>query len=194
MTRHHGEELQGHRAGFVSRVIADAIDGVVLLGIGCALLLFFGVIAFLVRPGSFTIPAIPTWVEVPVTAGVILGYLGYGWSGPGRTVGKEFTGLRVVDTTGHLLTVRRALVRVALYLVFPAGLLWSMISRRSASVQDLVVRSAVVYDWARRRPEERGSGANGRVPATTVVAELGAPAGVAERRLSAESPPVRPHS
>jgi uncharacterized RDD family membrane protein YckC len=32
--------------------------------------------------------------------------------------------------------------------LFPAGLLWVLASRRNASVQDLIVGTAVVYDWA----------------------------------------------
>lgn len=31
--------------------------------------------------------------------------------------------------------------------LFPAGLLWVLASRRNDSVQDLVVRTAVIYDW-----------------------------------------------
>jgi hypothetical protein len=31
---------------------------------------------------------------------------------------------------------------------FPIGLLWVLVSRKNASVQDLIVRSAVVYYWS----------------------------------------------
>ena|SRR5437899_2232804 len=149
MPRQAGQGLQGHRAGFVSRMVADVVDGIVLVAIGFATLLSVALIVFLIRPRSFAIPDVPLSALLPVAAVLVLGYFGYGWSGPGRTVGKELTGLRVVDTSGRLLSVRRALLRAAFYVVFPAGLLWSVLSRRSASVQDLVVRTAVVYDWSR---------------------------------------------
>jgi uncharacterized RDD family membrane protein YckC len=34
--------------------------------------------------------------------------------------------------------------------VFPAGLVWSLFSRKNASLQDLLLRTVVVYDWAYR--------------------------------------------
>jgi uncharacterized RDD family membrane protein YckC len=61
-------------------------------------------------------------------------------------------GLRVLDRSGRRLSVRRALLRAVLYVVFPAGLLWILVSRRNASVQDLVVGSIVIYDWRYRPP------------------------------------------
>jgi hypothetical protein len=35
---------------------------------------------------------------------------------------------------------------VLLYVIFPVGLLWSAVSRERRSLQDVVVRSIVVYD------------------------------------------------
>jgi uncharacterized RDD family membrane protein YckC len=46
------------------------------------------------------------------------------------------------------------LARAVLYVLFPAGLLWVLASRRNASVQDLVVGTAVVYDWAYHPADE----------------------------------------
>ena len=40
-----------------------------------------------------------------------------------------------------------------LCVVFPVGLLWSAVSRERRSLQDLVVRSVVVYDWHRSPAE-----------------------------------------
>ena len=39
-------------------------------------------------------------------------------------------------------------------MLFPAGLLWVLASRRNASLQDLIVRTAVVYDWAYHPADE----------------------------------------
>jgi hypothetical protein len=39
----------------------------------------------------------------------------------------------------------------------PAGLLWILASRRNASVEDLVVGTVVVYDWAYRPADEASS-------------------------------------
>jgi hypothetical protein len=40
----------------------------------------------------------------------------------------------------------RAGLRALLCVIFPVGLFWSAVSRRR-SVQDVVMRSVVVYDW-----------------------------------------------
>jgi hypothetical protein len=39
-------------------------------------------------------------------------------------------------------------VRAALCVVFPIGLYWAVVSATSRSVQDTLLRTAVVYDWA----------------------------------------------
>jgi uncharacterized RDD family membrane protein YckC len=54
----------------------------------------------------------------------------------------------VVDSAGRRLSLPRSLARAVLYVLFPAGLLWVLASRRNASLQDLVLGTAVVYDWA----------------------------------------------
>ena len=37
--------------------------------------------------------------------------------------------------------------------LFPAGLLWVLVSRRNAAVHDLLTRSAVIYDWSYHAPD-----------------------------------------
>jgi uncharacterized RDD family membrane protein YckC len=85
---------------------------------------------------------------------IAIGYLTCGWTWTGRTVGKQVAGLRVVDRSGRRLSAIRALPRAVLCVLFPAGLLWILVSRRNASVQDVVVGSAVIYDWRYRPPPE----------------------------------------
>ncbi len=45
-----------------------------------------------------------------------------------------------------------ALGRGAFYALFPLGLLWAAVDGRNRSVQDLVLRTSVVYDWTHRVP------------------------------------------
>jgi hypothetical protein len=40
---------------------------------------------------------------------------------------------------------------------FPIGLAWAIISRRNRSVQDVVLRTIVIYDWSVRAPLVIGS-------------------------------------
>jgi uncharacterized RDD family membrane protein YckC len=146
--------LQGHRAGFVSRLVADAVDFGVVWAIGVSALLFAGVVRYLLVGPPFRLPVLPGWFLAAAGGVLTVGYLTCGWMWTGRTVGKQVAGLRVVDRSGRCLSMRRALPRAVLCVLFPAGLLWTLVSRRNASVQDVVVGSAVVYDWRYRPPEE----------------------------------------
>ena len=56
-------------------------------------------------------------------------------------------GLRAVGRDGSDLSPWRGFWRAVLYLLFLPGILWALVSKRNASVQDLLLRTAVVYDW-----------------------------------------------
>jgi uncharacterized RDD family membrane protein YckC len=150
----HAKALQGYRAGFVTRIAADAVDLGVVWAIGLAVLLSAGVVRYLLTGPPFRTPVLPSWLSSAAGAVIAVGYLASGWASTGRTVGKQVAGLRVLDHAGRRLSLRRALLRAALYVLFPAGLLWVLVSRYNASVQDLLVGTAVVYDWSYRSPDE----------------------------------------
>jgi uncharacterized RDD family membrane protein YckC len=76
-------------------------------------------------------------------------YLTVAWARTGRTRGGSLLGLRVVSAQLGPLGWWRAAMRAVTYVVFPVGLLWSAVSPTRRSVQDLLVRSVVVYDWRR---------------------------------------------
>ena len=56
-------------------------------------------------------------------------------------------GLRAVGRDGSDLSPWRGFWRAVLCLLFLPGILWALVSKRNASVQDLLLRTAVVYDW-----------------------------------------------
>jgi uncharacterized RDD family membrane protein YckC len=146
--------LQGHRAGFASRVVADLVDLGVAWLLGLSALLVAGVVRYLLAGPPFQLPVLPRWLDVTGGAAIAAGYLAFSWAATGRSVGKQLAGLRVVDRAGRRLSLRRALARAVLYVLFPAGLLWVLASRRNASVQDLLVGTAVVYDWTYHPADE----------------------------------------
>ena len=78
---------------------------------------------------------------------LLIAYLGYGWGLEGRTLGKTAMGLRVVRDDGSDLSPVRGMARAVLYFLVLPGILWALVSRRNASLQDLVLRTSVVYDW-----------------------------------------------
>jgi uncharacterized RDD family membrane protein YckC len=55
-------------------------------------------------------------------------------------------GLRVTDVSGGRLHWSRAAARAVFYVLFPLGLGWVLVSARNRSVQDVVLRTEVVYD------------------------------------------------
>jgi uncharacterized RDD family membrane protein YckC len=138
----------GGAAGIVSRSLAAAIDfGAVLVMMGGALVVTAGV-KFLWSPASFSWPS-PSWaVSLLVGELLAIAYLSIGWATAGRTFGGAVLGLRVVSAGGDPLGWARAGLRAVLCVMFPPGLFWVVFSRRRRSVQDLLVVSAVVYDWA----------------------------------------------
>ena len=140
--------LQGHRAGFASRAVADAIDLGVAWLLGLSALLAAGVVRYLLTGPPLRLPVLPNWLDATAGAAIAVAYLALSWAATGRSVGKQLAGLRVVDRGGRRMSLRRSFCRAVLYVLFPAGLLWVLASRRNASVQDLIVGTAVVYDWA----------------------------------------------
>ena len=141
------QELQGRRAGMGSRALADAVD----VGIAFALYLvisgavnlawdlFFSARIELTKP--------PGWVTGTAVFAVLVIYLALGWGSTGRTVGKQLMGLRVVRADTRVLRPRQALGRALLCAMFYPGLLLAMVHRRNQSLQDLICKTVVVYDW-----------------------------------------------
>jgi uncharacterized RDD family membrane protein YckC len=159
--------LQGHRAGFASRVVADLVDLGVAWLLGLSALVAAGVVSYLLTGPPLSLPVLPNWLDATAGAAIAVGYLTFSWSATGRSVGKQLAGLRVVDRGGQLLSVRRSFIRAVLYVLFPAGLLWVLASRRNASLQDLVVGTAVLYDWAYQPTGEADPTDDGHPPRPT---------------------------
>ena len=137
---------QGRRAGIVSRLLATAVDVVVVVLIWMGLLVVgAGIRALFTETLVFEAP--PDAIRGPLATLLLIVYLAYGWGLNGRTVGKVVLGLRAVRRDGTDLSPWRALSRAVLYIIFLPGILWALVSRKNASIQDLLVGTAVVYDW-----------------------------------------------
>jgi uncharacterized RDD family membrane protein YckC len=145
-------ERQGLRAGVVSRTTAMVIDIAYVVVLVGAAYLGFCAFRFLRNPRAFTWPAISSTQFI--TAALILAAfaLAIGWAGVGRTAGMRIMGLRIVGRSGATLGFTVALLRAITCVVFPIGLFWSAVSKRNASVHDLIFRTSVIYDWQARVP------------------------------------------
>lgn len=141
---------QGHRAGVVTRVVAATIDSVVVSV--ALLLLYAGIVAvdFLLDPRDFNPPKVPWLLSAFSWMALLVVYLTVAWAISGRTYGCLVMGLRVVGRGGGRLGLPGSLLRALFYAVLPIGLFWCALNRESRSVQDVVLRTSVIYDWQHR--------------------------------------------
>ena len=86
-------------------------------------------------------------LDFAVGAWILVVYLTVAWWLNGRTFGDHLMGLRVVNFRGDRLRLPGALARAAFCAAFPLGLFWVAVSRENRSVQDVVLRTSVIYDW-----------------------------------------------
>jgi uncharacterized RDD family membrane protein YckC len=143
--------FQGQRAGLVSRVLANSIDFGIIVVVMVSLYVGWAAALFLWSPTSFTFPS-PNLAWAVVVGGFLLGfYFWVSWATSGRTYGDLVMGLRVVNWQGEKMRWTGALVRAAFCVVFAIGLFWVLISGANRSIQDVVMRTSVIYDW-RHRP------------------------------------------
>jgi len=144
--------FQGRRAGIVSRVFANAIDFVILLVLLGALYFGWTAVLFLRRGRDFRFPTV-SYAGVYVVGAIVFSlYFALTWWSTGRTYGDQVMGLRVIDRRGERLRLWHALLRAVLCVGFPLLLFWAIVNGRS--VQDVVVRTSVIYDWENRAPRD----------------------------------------
>jgi uncharacterized RDD family membrane protein YckC len=142
-------ELQGRRAGLVTRLLANTVDFGIVVGIVAGGYAAVAALRFLWNSRTFTFPAPGFGVLVLAGSVVMMLYLTACWVASGRTYGDHLLGLRVVGRRGYPLRPVTAFLRAFLCVVFPIGLFWIVLSRENRSVQDVLLRSSVVYDWSR---------------------------------------------
>jgi uncharacterized RDD family membrane protein YckC len=147
--------LQGRRAGLFSRILANILDLGVVFAAVIATYVGWAGIKLLWQGSSFTRPT-PGLAAALLFAEVLhVLYFAAAWTTSGRTLGNRVMGLRVLGRSDRPLSVGMALGRAVLCVLFPFGLLWAGVSRENRSVQDLILRTSVIYDWrprARERP------------------------------------------
>ncbi len=106
--------------------------------------------SFLLNPTGWRATSPPFGVAIIVGAVYLFLYFTVSWATSGRTYGDHLMGLRVVNYRGDRMHWAGAVVRAAFCVVFPIGLFWAVISPQDRSVQDVVLRTSVIYDWGVR--------------------------------------------
>ena len=139
-------EFQGDRAGLITRLAAGVIDVVAIFLVVIGVALVGWMLSFIVSPlnplattadGMRRFPP----VVVLILIGYVLAWLYFMicWATSGRTIGNLVKGSR--------LRWPAAALRSVFVVVFPVGLAWVVVSGANRSVQDLVLRTNVTYDW-----------------------------------------------
>jgi uncharacterized RDD family membrane protein YckC len=137
---------QGLRAGLVSRTLANAVDVAVVLAILGATYAVVTAARFLLDPISFRFAAPSAPVLIVLGYLVLTAYLALSWWLTGRSYGDHVMGLRV-DRRGERLRPVASFARAAFCTIVPIGLLWVAVSRENRSLQDVLLRTSVTYDW-----------------------------------------------
>ena len=152
MSRHleirnvRGQQLQGLRAGFVSRSVASGTDVVLVLGVYVIGVIMVSIAWDLFFSKSISVADPPHWLNELLMWILLVVYLTVGWS-TGRTLGKQITGLRVVRSDGRPLRFPRALLRAVLCASFFPVLLLALVNRRNRGLEDVAFGTVVTYDW-----------------------------------------------
>jgi uncharacterized RDD family membrane protein YckC len=142
---------QGEVAGLITRMVGAGIDaGVVGLALLAGWVGLNGFL-FLLDPRSFQFSGASFLLTFTAACVVTVVYLSGAWATTGRTWGSHVMGLRVVDRQGRRVRPAVALLRGLFCTFFPIGLLWCGVNPSRRSVQDIVLRTSVVYDWVPRR-------------------------------------------
>ncbi len=139
-------------AGIVTRGAAAVVDLTVVAILMGSLYVGSVFVRLLFDPQSFTFssPAAPTSISALIV--ISIGYLTLCWATTGRTVGAAMMGIRLVTPRRGFARWPLAALRAVLCVLFGFGLLWVAVDRRRRSLQDIVLRTSVVYDWSRTPP------------------------------------------
>jgi len=146
-------DFQGERAGFPTRLLACVIDLGVVSAVMFAVWLGVSILQLIFTPGVNVEP--PTIGQLVLWGyGLAVLYWTGAWATSGRSLGAWVMGVRVVNRKGKTLSWPLSFLRALFCVTFPFGLLWSIFSKRNRSLQDIVLRSIVIYDWYVSRPEQ----------------------------------------
>lgn len=147
--------LRGQYAGFVSRLVAYAID----LALVTVSLIILGWLARttteLLRLPELLSPQAGLLLGGAIAALLVVCYYTVLWAVTGQTVGKMIMGLRVVSADGKShLSFKRSLVRFFGYVVSAvplfAGFLWILIDNDRRGWHDRIANTHVIYHWDAR--------------------------------------------
>ncbi len=137
-----------HRpAGIVTRSAAAGIDLAMVIVVCSSAYLGVALAKLVWSPTTFSWPSMPVWFTFVFGWGVAVIYLTVGWVTTGRSYGGYVMGLRVLTNRHRMMRWAQSFLRAVFCVFFPVGLAWVIFSPARRSLQDVVLRTTVVYDW-----------------------------------------------
>lgn len=150
------EQLQGRRAGFVSRAVAYSIDAVIVIG-GVPVIMFgIAVVQGLLRLEAPVYPPdLPDWLTASISVLWTFWYFVGLWWATGRTIGAVIMGLRVVGRRKEHVGIVASTIRwwVMVATLFVVGEVWLILSKSRLALHDRAAHTQVIYDSATKRRE-----------------------------------------
>lgn len=146
----------GQPAGFVSRGAAALVDFGIVWVISAVITLSISLVqSVLGSDSNDTTADLGAIGALLAGAALLFVYLAVCWILGGRTLGQLLLGLRVRRVGGGRIGFLQAIGRAWMATYLLALLLWSIVSRRSAAVWDVVLQTEVVYDWTKAEPHPK---------------------------------------
>lgn len=160
--------LQGQYSGFLSRLFGFFVD-IVIIGVVAivARWLVSAVVQQVTGLSVYACPGLQTfnlkvmtcrvagWGLTAFIAGFPLVYLLFFWILTGQTIGDYATGVRVVRTNGHRMTLVSGALRLLGYLLcflsLGLGFLWILVDDRRQGWHDKLAGTYVIYAWEARQ-------------------------------------------
>jgi uncharacterized RDD family membrane protein YckC len=164
MSTNSAGSLQGHYAGFVSRLFGVAIDlaiiTVITVVVSWASLSLLEYVAIDIRDcpplesgvgqGAIVCVALQ-WAGIAIGLSFPWVYTLFFWTTTGQTPGKAVMGVRVVRLDGSSMTLWTSIVRLVGYSISLAsmgmGFLLVLADNRRQALHDKLARTCVVYSW-----------------------------------------------
>ncbi len=146
-------DFNGRPAGVVTRTVANVLDVAIAVLIVAGGYLAISGVWFLRRGADFRFPIVSFRTAYAAGLLTLVVYFTVSWAAGGRTYGDRVLGLRVCTLDDLDPSLARSFVRAVLCAAFPMLLAWATVDGKGRSVQDLLVRTRVVYDWGGTRSD-----------------------------------------
>jgi uncharacterized RDD family membrane protein YckC len=143
-------EFQGHYAGPVTRLLAYALDLLIIsvvFTLGAAMV---SLAVELATPWSLSLDE-DSVLALVLYLGFAALYFGNSWAVFARTPGMSLLGLRICRADGSPLDARHGVIRLVAFplgfLTLGVGFLGIIFGRTHQAIYDRIARTAVIYDW-----------------------------------------------